>query len=186
MSKGFAQFFEARKRDSGETFYTLRDNRPQWLYDAVHAAHVSDAPNDWIWEECYRAVQAIDEGTIADEDDLHEYADGRVDIYTRDLFQWVADMCLSDTFANAESNLDDMGERPSDMVKQISILQYCAIENIARTMLDAIRENEDEGDEDQESVEDDYAASLASEDPRVNETHDTAVCPCDACHEQRS
>lgn len=143
-------FFVTRKRDNGETFVALTDDRPEWLLDAVHEAHGSDLPNDWIYRECEATCDAIDEGWLTDEDNVHEFANGRVDIYTRDLYQWAADMCLSDTYASAESEAGDILGDESDTIKRLSAIQYCAIQAIARAMLSAWEENR-ENDETEES-----------------------------------
>jgi len=140
-----SKFFTTGTRDNGETFTTLTDDRPEWLQDAIREAHVSDLPNDWIYAECSAACDAIDDESLTDEDSIHEYADGRVDIYTKDLARWYADMCLSDTFASAESDAEDIG--PSDDMSidaQLRRLQYFACARIARTMLDAFNASKDE------------------------------------------
>lgn len=139
------QFFETKTRDDGTKFTTLADNRPDWLHDAVYEAHQSDLPNDWIYAECEAACDAIDDGVLADDDSVHEYADRRVDVYTRELYRWAADMCLSDTFAAAESDDEDVGTPDKDStVDRLMRLQYHAIARIARIMLEAAEENASE------------------------------------------
>lgn len=133
-------YFETRTRDNGESFVCLLDSAPEWLRDAVHDAHNGDGPHDWIYCECRDACEAIDHGDLTDDDSVHQYADGRVDMYTRDLYQWAADMCLSDTYSHAQSSADDCGDTSTDE-KRISVLQYSAIESIARTVLDACLEH---------------------------------------------
>jgi hypothetical protein len=149
-------FFVTGKRDNGEMFVSLKDERPEWLHEAVHAAHGSDLPNDWIYAECRAACDAIDDGSLTlaeDSDDgLHEHADSRVDIYTRELYQWAADMCLSDAYANAESEAADILGDESDTIKRLGAIQYCAIRSIAATILDAARENVDETEESEASA----------------------------------
>jgi hypothetical protein len=137
-------FFVTGKRNDGTPFVSLKDERPEWLHDAVHAAHGSDMPNDWIYSECAQACHAIDEESLTDDDSLFEHADSRVDIYTRDLYQWAADMCLSDTFAGAESEAADVLGEESDTVKRLSAIQCFAIQSIARIMLEAAQENADD------------------------------------------
>ena len=151
-----SQFFQRKTRDSGETFYTTTDDRLEWLHDAIHACHQSDLPNDWIYETCYAVACAIDDGSLATGDDesdaVHQFADNQVDAYTRNLMQWVADMCLTDVYASSEARASDFGEPSSDMTKQAGVIQYCAIEQIAETMLAAFRKGQDcdacEGDVD--------------------------------------
>lgn len=130
-------FFEKKTRDDGSVFVTLADNRPDWLYDAVYDAHQGDPPCDWIYAECEAAADAIDDESLTDEDDLHEHADSRVDIYTKELFRWQADMCLTSTYSYAEERASELGTETKDMVKAVMALQYCAIETIANTILQA-------------------------------------------------
>jgi hypothetical protein len=146
-------FFVTGKRNDGTPFVSLKDERPEWLHDAVHAAHGSDMPNDWIYRECEAACDAIDEGRFNGrywQDNVSEHADGRVDVYTRKLYQWAADFCLSDTFAEAQSRADEFGS-PSDasQEKRIAIIQYCAIERIANVMIEAWREEGERADEEE-------------------------------------
>ena len=132
----FSSFFVSAKRDNGDTFYTLSPNRPEWLQDAVYEAHHGTLPNDWIYEECYRACQSIDDQELADEDSVFSYVDSRVDVYTKALYQWAADFCLTDTFAEAEAEAQDMGF-PEETEKRIAAIQYAAIRHIVETMRDA-------------------------------------------------
>lgn len=140
----FAKHFERKTRDSGEPFVTLKDDAPEWLQDAVQDAHQGTLPNDWIYAECLAAVEAFDNEELGEDGDgVHEHADGRVDTYTRDLYQWAADMCLTDTWASAESEAEDMGPTGTTL-NRIASIQYCAIRHIAEIMrnvcLEAMKE----------------------------------------------
>lgn len=116
----------------------LTEERPDWLYDAVVAAHQGDFPNDWIYSECRAACEAIDDGSLSSDDDVHEYADSRVDVYTHDLASWYADMCSSTTYATAEEEAHDLGAIDGEAIDhRLKIVQYVALSYIARTILDA-------------------------------------------------
>lgn len=139
-AKPLASHFVTKKRGRGPkapTFVSLKDNAPAWLRDAIYDAHTGDGPRDWIYAECEAACLAIDDGALASDDDLHEYADGQVDIYTADRFAWAAEMCLSGTMAHAEEALEDMGGHTGTLADQLGALQYCAIEAIAATIFHA-------------------------------------------------
>ena len=147
-AKPLASHFVTKKRGRGKdapSFVTLRDTRPDWLRAAVYDAHCEDLPNDWIYAECLAACKAIDAGDLGagayPEDTIHEYADGRVDIYTRDRYQWAADFCLSGTMAHAEEALEDRGGHTGTLADRLGALQYCAIEAIAATILHAYETN---------------------------------------------
>jgi len=139
----YASHFETKTRTSGEKFVTLADSRPGWLHEAVRTAHQGTLPNDWIYAECEAAALAFDDGQLDDEDDVHMYVDGRIDIYTKDLYQWAADFCLTDTWAEAEVEARDMG-LPEETEKRIACIQYAAIRHIAETMREACMEARDE------------------------------------------
>jgi hypothetical protein len=123
---------------------TTTDDRPEWLQEAIREAHVSDLPRDWIYQECEAVCDAIDEGSLKDEvlgyqeDAIHEYADSRVDIYTKDRYEWAADMCLTGTYAEAESEWNDGGQvGATDTTEKLGALQYYACARIARIILEA-------------------------------------------------
>jgi hypothetical protein len=137
MTTNYASHFVSSKRDNGDTFVTLSPDRPGWLQDAVYAAHLDTLPNDWIYEECRAAVEAFDSGELdAEGDGVHDFADSRVDVYTKILYQWAADFCLTDTWAEAESEASDCG-MPDETEKRIAVIQYMAIRRIAETMREA-------------------------------------------------
>lgn len=132
-----AFFFERNPRGT----WSLREDRPDWLYDAVQAAHHGMRSNDWIYETCLDACIAFDAGDL-DGDSMHDYCDGSVDVYTSRLWQWATDMRGTDLFAEAEERAKDMGDLPRDTDKLFALLQYCAIEIVVATvMLEAIEEN---------------------------------------------
>lgn len=95
-------------------------------------------PRDWIYEECSAAFEAIRTGELTP-DSAHQYADGRVEIYTKDLAQWYAEFCLSDTFAHAKDAAEYYGppEDPFDVNRTLMQIQFCAIARIATAILEA-------------------------------------------------
>lgn len=181
-----SKFFKTDTRDNGETFVTLTDDAPEWLSDAVQAAHCGDLPDDWTYAECFDACRAIDEETLTSTDDLSEYADSATEIYTKNLAQWYADHCLGSLYSEAESRAEDMGAGEAkglDINKALTAIQFCAIEIIAGAMLSAWEENGQEEDDPE-----DEDPRVANPDPIYkgdNSSHDAEVCPCDTCHEER-
>jgi len=159
------RFFETKRRaatrpgEEGDPFVSLTDDRPEWLHDAVREAHGggSDLPNDWIYQECQAAAELCDDrgaelaAEDGDGDVIHEHADGRVDVYTRDRFQWAADLCLSTVYALAEDEAEGMptGEALSD---RIGVIQFYAIQSITRTIVDAWRKACEDADGDDEDA----------------------------------
>jgi hypothetical protein len=141
------QHFTSAQRDNGDRFVKTKDDCPEWLKDAIQEAHQGDLPNDWIYSVCDAACCAIDDDELTDEDSLHEWADGQVDIYTKDLATWYADMCNSSTFSNAEGEAEDAGCESSDIDERLKVIQYYAISSIGRTILDAVKSNESNDDD---------------------------------------
>jgi hypothetical protein len=94
-----AAFIVATRRDGGEKFYKLADGVPAWIKAVPRAAHESvdgpdpRMPSDWIYSLASRAADFAADHESADDcrDDIHEFADGTVDIYTNALFAWAAD-----------------------------------------------------------------------------------------------
>jgi hypothetical protein len=147
MTTAFARHFAAKTRtktginNGDEIFITLADDAPPWLKEAVREAHQDTLPSDWIYAECQAATLAFDEGSLDDSEDddcVHEHTDSRIDTATKDLYQWAADFCLTDTFAAAEEEATDMGMlEEKETVKRIMSVQYAAIRYIADTMRQA-------------------------------------------------
>ena len=134
--------FVSETRDNGERFYTLADDAPEWLRDAVQEAHDGTFPDDWVYAECEAAMCAILGGALTDSGGLHEHADSRVDVYTKELYQWAADMCLTALFAEAEESANELGMEYEDTTKRLQVIQYEAICRIARVILEAWTENQ--------------------------------------------
>jgi hypothetical protein len=147
-----AAAFETSKRTSGETFYRLHENAPEWivcdesnyvgLMYRVHTAVDDRPPCDWVYEIASRAADWIMEFETADDarDCLSDFADGAVDIYTADLFRWAENGCNRELCDRAVSELGQPGAGfDSDTVSRwIKGGQYMAAEWIAAAILDAI------------------------------------------------
>jgi hypothetical protein len=86
----FAAFVSA-KRDNGDTFYKLADGSPEWMTDAVRAAHGDMMPDDWRYRFIREVASAVSE--VADDEDLddarHEAVDAIVDVYNARLAAWL-------------------------------------------------------------------------------------------------
>ncbi len=75
-----------KTRDDGSAFVTLEDDSPDWMGDAVRAAHGDFMPDDWR----YQAIKGVcshrsDSDSFASED-----IDSLVDCYTGRLTAWLA------------------------------------------------------------------------------------------------
>ena len=138
----------------------LVDDAPEWLSDAIHAAHGDGWPNDWTYEACQAACDSIAEyDGDPGEDWSHEWADGQVDTRTHDLLAWLA--ADIDRAALVDEACEELCvERDAGIVQRISNGQYVVYRNIADTIGRAweeyVTECEDaaadeEGDESEEA-----------------------------------
>lgn len=143
--KKLGDYFERRANDEGKTTVHLVDGAPEWLHNAIMEAHHGSFPDDWVYQECEAACGAYDDGYLT-EDRLHEHVDSRVEIYTKKLAQWAADLCLTSLFSEAEDCADDLGTG-GKLADYLQRVQYCAIELIVSTMLREIQANYNEDEE---------------------------------------
>lgn len=154
------KWFETAKRADGQhkgeadaTYVRVAEGAPAWVFDAVRKAHQGALPCDWVFDECRAAAEAIDDREDVTGEWITEHADTRVEVYTKLLFQWATDFCLTELFADAEERANDLGDAGEKIAieKRLSMIQFCAIDAISRTMLEAWNEQSDEsGDEDDE------------------------------------
>lgn len=87
----FAAFVSDKRHVTGDKFYKLADGSPEWMTDAIHAAHGDMMPDDWRYA-CIRSVaSAVAE--VADDEDMddarHEAVDAIVDVYNARLAAWL-------------------------------------------------------------------------------------------------
>lgn len=135
------EYFETLKREDGSVFTTLADGRPDWLHEAVYAAHNGEAPNDWRYDAAYGALERIADG--AGEDDGGEFADWFTDVYNADLLRW-----LTDNIGRADAcddAADELGDETAGIIKRIQYGQYVEAEFVFSTMYRALADQD--GDE---------------------------------------
>jgi hypothetical protein len=125
-------YFQRKTRDDGTTFYTLTDDAPEWLRDAVYEAHDSELPNDWRYDICHSIINELGDGYDPD-----EIADGLVDVYNSDRAAWLADNLARGCI---EIERDLLGD-DIDAFTVIGLAQYAAISEMVRVMVDAIETN---------------------------------------------
>jgi len=151
--KDFTTFFDRKKRDNGECFYSLHESAPEWLYSAIRDAHAGSLPNDWVYNIAHSFL--YDYARLNwDEDICHEWCDNQVDVYTSDLYAWSAAFCNSELFAIGEETLGELGAGQSLGVggceKTLRVVQFGAIEHIMWTMFRAVDLNEEKAERGEE------------------------------------
>lgn len=141
--------FERRQRgDTDEWFYTLKDDAPEWLREAVYDAHNDEMPNDWVYDHLDTFARHIDSlDADADLEDIsHEMADGNVDIYTHDLNRWYADNLGRSEWVE-QAREEGLIDADADITARFSAGQYLQLRFIADTLVQAVIDNEEEDDE---------------------------------------
>lgn len=147
----FGSFFQTITLADGSGRVTFTDEIPEWLKDACREAMRNDM-TDWLYETCESICDAFDRGDLTtDCDSLNEFADNNVEVYTKALFQWATDHCLTNTFAEATERANDLGAAAEATIEdRLKTVQYCAIDAMAQTLLNAIDENTKDADLDAE------------------------------------
>lgn len=139
-----SEFFVRKTRDDGTEFVSLRDDRPEWLHDAVHEAHGDEFPDDWVYATCSRVAFDIDDGM----DDAHEIADSQTDVYNVSRVAWLAGNWQRASWVD-QAREEGILIEGADLFEQLGIGQYMQIRHIAQTLLDAVEANQDEPEEDE-------------------------------------
>lgn len=91
----FAAQFQRKTRDNGEEFICLRDGAPNWIVNAMFAAHDHGdmMPNDWSYRIAADVVCQLcsDVGNGSDIADAADYAvDAAVPCYNAERTDWLA------------------------------------------------------------------------------------------------
>lgn len=135
-TKNLASFFT---RDNPRKVWTLKENnQPEWLYAAIYEAHDGALPNDWVFEAAEAVCCAIDEGWLKDEDSIHEFADGHVDVYNSARWEWGKDMHGTSIFDMAEEESRECnGDADVTTTEHLGHVQYFALARIARIIFAA-------------------------------------------------
>lgn len=135
MSTTYTKFFERKARDNGEVYYTLTDDAPEWLRDAVYEAHDGEMPNDWRFETCYAILACFEDGST----DPGDVADSLTDVYNHDLARW-----LSDDVTRGCVELEGFQPDTLDVWTVARAMQYETIYNMVGVLAAAIEANEGE------------------------------------------
>lgn len=135
----FAAAFVRKQRDTGEFFYALAKDAPEWMRDAVREAHMEAFPYDARYDLIVAIVGAMQGYDAADmEDAISEIADNEVNVYTADRVRWLADhpSHMDATDSAREHGCCD-GDTP--LIDQIAAGQYYLADQVARILWAAIQ-----------------------------------------------
>jgi hypothetical protein len=132
------EFRDSFTRDNPRGVWTLKDDSPDWMRDALRDAHTDGRlPDDWIYENCRAMVDSIADCESADDCDTCEIADGCVDICTADLTKWLASS-LCNIEACEEAVSEGLASEDADLVKRMSVGQYILLDRACAALISAI------------------------------------------------
>jgi hypothetical protein len=153
-ARALADAFERKTRDNGESFYCLKDGAPDWMQDALHAAHDGGdmMPNDWSYslahDMAHHIAEALEYDAAQDAFDIiAEGADSLVPAYNGPRIYWLASHLSRLAFVE-EALSDAGGALPKDggLMAAIGWGMNYELLMIGRALFDAI---EGEADEDE-------------------------------------
>ena len=141
--KEYSDAFESKKRTStGENIVILKDNAPEELKKAVQDAHGERLPDDWIYGTFADLMQNLTGYTINNMEDVENYrgeiVDGYVDIYNKDLTDW-----LNGSYYNVEACDEaskEYGDADGDIMERIKRGQYWAIDQVFGCIVSLLEE----------------------------------------------
>ena len=140
LADTLAVSFETRERESGGTFHALKDNAPQWIADAVRAAHGDRLPCDWIYKQCDNVASDIRQAIIHEDIEPSELADSieiEADIYTANLTAWLANDIRNLDYCNEWNENMGGSVLMENLCSVISGGQWLAKQEIANAMVQA-------------------------------------------------
>lgn len=137
--------FETRTREDGSAFYCLKNDAPEWVRDAVREAHGGAWPNDWIYQHCAYAADALAELDDSDdpEDFGGDFASQNVEPYTHCLTRWLADVPGA-IEACDDAAADGLTLGDGGIVDDLQAGQYMMLREIYATLAHACEEAQEE------------------------------------------
>ena len=122
----FADQFETRTRNNGDTFHCLTDSRPDWSQDVARQCHDGMIPDDYRYKWLSHGAD-----TLADipadewEDSIYEIADSMVDIFNYSLLQWCASHLSRVGYVDEEAN-ETLSPTPGkfDLIHSLQVGQF--------------------------------------------------------------
>ena len=143
-TRDLSRFLVTTTRENGVEYISTADDCPDWLTDAIYAAHDDEMPNDWRYE-IVAAILACWDGK--DSFDACSY----VQAYTLDLLDWVSRSgrsALVDELANQRWR-DHLP--PLSFDEQLMAAQEWAIWQMYEVIQDAIDTQASDEDEDEDA-----------------------------------
>lgn len=132
--------FETKRRDSGETFLTLKDSAPDWMTDVCRDAHGRKLPDDFVFEVIFESLHAL-----LDHDDTQEANDSlEADFGNADLLAWVSSNLGRASYVNDAVREYGLDADSFDLFKTLQLGQLAEKQEIFGEMLDSLTDKLDE------------------------------------------
>ena len=132
--------FENKRRDNGDVFIVLEgpeDETREFASSALMSAHNEELPNDWRYEVCSLACDAISEAEENEDlsEIINEVAENVTTVFNSQLFSWYAEN--STRLSYAEEAREEFG--PSEeVIGDLHMGQYLAARETAQTFIDSL------------------------------------------------
>jgi hypothetical protein len=111
----FYGFFEKRNRNTGDTYWCVRDNAPEYVKELCFEAHGDMMPDDFRYAFIVEALSALSD--TDEPDDINIEADP----YTHDLLRWLGSNLQRAEYCNAAA--EDFGLETRDIIEWIRLGQ---------------------------------------------------------------
>lgn len=139
LAEKYLEWFENKTRDNGESFISLKDDKPAELYELVHSAHNGMMPDDYKYQYVYDSLELLLNYDNPDEIQVS------TDVYNGDLIKWIGSNYTRAGYV--EEAVFEMGlnAKEFDFFKLLSSGQYMEREEvlgIVRNWLEKIIEGE--------------------------------------------
>lgn len=144
-------------RTDGTKFLKLAEGSPDWMHDAIRAAHCDMMPDDTRYNmigECLSKLEDYLDEDAEDFSDLYdrgidsEIADGLVDIYNFDRLQWLSSSLHRAEYVDESREQGLIGE-DTCLFNQIGIGQYAEYQEILQSLMSSILEQYENQEEDE-------------------------------------
>lgn len=135
----------ADTRPDGTSFVRCTDDAPEWVREAVYAAHAGMMPDDTKYSMVRDVADAIAEALEYSEDlddARHERVDGLVPTYNSDRVKWLASHL--DRASYVDDARREYGTEGADLFDQLGAGIYAEYDEIWGILADAIAERADE------------------------------------------
>lgn len=138
----FARAFERRTREDGAEFLALKSGSPEWIGEAIQAAHGDFLPNDWSYKLIAAVVEDVAErlrdDPAADLDDMRpEVIDQAIPVYTADRLQWLASNLNRVGYCD-DAAAEGLVSEDAGIVDRIAAGMVAELEEIFSAVVDAL------------------------------------------------